>query len=162
MKNIHLLTLNVGVFVAIIVALTVGGFIPDITGITITIYGTALLIGLGIASIVTSPDKEIDKIEIKKEELIPENNNNWIRLSDKAPTHNKIVLVCIDSYDCGWVFEKAWWDPEENYWITGFDDEGKKEFAHIEYTHWKYMEDLRDFPLECNFYLPNGFKYKEG
>lgn len=147
MKNIHLLTLNVGVFVAIIVALTVGGFIPDIKGIIITSYGTAILIGLGISSIVTSPDKEVEEVEEIKETPVENEYNKlgWIYIEDELPEYDEVVIACIDSYDCGWVFEKLWWDSELNCWIKGFDDDGNKLRPHLNYNYWKIIDEY-DYP----------------
>ena len=57
----------------------------------------------------------------------------WISVEDELP-RDKCVLVAIDSYDCGWVIDSAWYDHNAKQWmITGCLTSQK---AHMPYTHW--------------------------
>lgn len=61
----------------------------------------------------------------------------WEKI-ENAP-NNKLLVVGIDSYDCGWVFDTVF-KKSDNFqnWEIPFIDE--LSFAHMKYTH--YIKDL--------------------
>lgn len=71
-------------------------------------------------------------VELKKE---PE----WIEFSEKKPP-NEVVLAALDTYDCGWCIDTAWWSETKQCWMTTGTVENTE--AYLPYTHWRTLPDF--------------------
>ena len=64
--------------------------------------------------------------------------NNWNKFDINNPPKD-VVLCAIDTYDCGWCIDTAWWSDQRKCWmITGTVSSTK---AHLKYTHWMELPD---------------------
>jgi len=68
--------------------------------------------------------------------------SEWIEFSKEKPPH-EVVLAALETYDCGWVMDTAWWNEDRQSWMT--TGNVKSNEAHLEYTYWR---KLPKFPNE--------------
>ena len=86
--------------------------------------------------------KEEPKIEFTLQyqlEKDPETDENevWFDFEKKKPGH-EVVLASIDTYDCGWVIDTAWWNQEKKCWMSTGGASGS-EPSGLAYTHWRRL-----------------------
>jgi hypothetical protein len=70
------------------------------------------------------------------EDLYSFSKNKWIKFEDEKPPH-VVVLASIDTYDCGWTIDTAWWYEKKQCWMT--TGGATSERAQLNYTHWQKL-----------------------
>lgn len=102
--------------------------------VTVSAAGLSYLLGLLFKEDIEP--QEIPQIEISAE--VWTEKDEWIDFSKEKPGH-EVVLAACNTYDCGWVIDTAWWNPEEECWMT--TGSVSSEYAHLPYTHWKKLPE---------------------
>lgn len=50
---------------------------------------------------------------------------------------DRVILLGVDSYDCGWVCDTGWWHEDKKVWMGTGHVKGYFKL-HMAYTHWMH------------------------